>query len=117
MPASDPKPDSEAVRATYERAVSALKSGDVDRAESICRKALPRFRNDPNILCLLGEISLRQRRPQEAQTLYGKVLKRVEGYPRALEGMGLALLADGRPKEAVDFLTRAAEAAPQRSAT
>jgi len=68
-------------------------------------------------MCLRGEISLRQRRPQEAQTWYGKVLKKVPEYPRALEGMGLALLADGRPRQAVDFLNKAVEAAPQRSAT
>jgi len=64
-------------------------------------------RQDPNIICLLGEICLRQRRPQEAENWFRKVLRHHEEYPRALEGLGLAILADGNPKKASKILTRA----------
>lgn len=94
-----------------------LNSGDTEEAELICRRALPEFGRDPNILCLMGEISLRQRRPQEARNLYGEVLARHPGFPRALEGMGLALLADKKPADASEFLVKAAAAAPKRSKT
>jgi len=98
----------------YELAVKTLKAGDVNEAELICRRALPKHRADPNINCLLGEISLRMRRPQEAQTWYGNALRVHKEFPRALEGMGLSLLADSRAAEAVDFLRKASIAAPNR---
>ena len=83
----------------------------------ICRRVLPQSRQDLNIICLLGEICLRRRRPQEAEGWFEKVLKRHEEYPRALEGLGLAMLADGKPKKAAKILTKAAAAAPKRSTT
>ena len=101
----------------YDQAVQKLKSGELQEAESICRRALPVTRQDPNIMCLLGEISLRLKRPQEAKTWYGSVLKLQRQFPRAQEGMGLALLADGQPEEAAEFLRKAAQAAPGRSVT
>ena len=105
------------IKDLYDRALKKLRAGQTEEAEMICRRALPVYRKDPNIMCLLGEISLKLRRPQEAQTWYGKVLKNFNDFPRALEGMGLALLADSRPKEAVDFLRKAVDAAPKRSKT
>ena len=83
----------------------------------ICRRILPQSRQDPNIICLLGEICLRQRRPQEAENWFRKVLKRYEEYPRALEGLGLAMLADGNPKKASKILTKAVALVPRRSTT
>lgn len=53
------------VRAQYEAATRALKAGNVEEAESICRKVLPVHGRDPNILRLLGEICLCRRRLQE----------------------------------------------------
>jgi len=94
------------IREVYDLADKTLKAGDVHEAESICRRAIPRHRKDPNINCLLGEISLRLKRPQEAQTWYGNALKIHKGFPRALEGMGLALLADKRAADAVDYWSR-----------
>jgi len=117
MPANTLRENASKVRELYTQAAQELKAGRVGEAESICHRALAAAGSEPNIFCLLGEISLRQRRPQEAQTWYGKVLAKLPGYPRALEGMGLSLLADGRPKESIDFLQKAVEALPQRSAT
>jgi len=104
-------------REIYEQAVKTLKSGDAQEAELICRRAFPKHRKDPNINCLLGEICLKMRRPQEAQSWYGNALKQHKNFPRALEGMGLSLLADNRPADAVDFLRKASAAAPNRSIT
>jgi hypothetical protein len=47
----------------YDRALKTLRAGDVEEAELICRRTLPEFGRDPNILCLMGEICLQQRRP------------------------------------------------------
>ncbi|MCH7506977.1 MAG: sulfotransferase [Proteobacteria bacterium] len=108
---------SDPIKDLYDRALKKFKAGHAREADMICRRAMPVYRKDPNIMCLLGEISLQLRRPQEAQTWYGKVLKNFNDFPRALEGMGLALLADSRPKQAVDFLHKAVDAAPKRSMT
>lgn len=105
------------IKELYDHAVGTLRGGDAEEAELICRRALPQIGRDPNILCLLGEICLQQRKPQEARNLYSEVLNRHAGYPRALEGMGLALLADKKPADASEFLAKAAAAAPQRSKT
>jgi tetratricopeptide (TPR) repeat protein len=105
------------VKEFYDQAVRELERGNLQKADTICRSALPVTRQDPNIMCLLGEISLRLKRPQEAKTWYGSVLKLHKKYPRAQEGMGLALLADGQAEEAVVFLQKAAQAVPHRSAT
>jgi tetratricopeptide (TPR) repeat protein len=101
----------------YDQALETLNSGDAEEAGLICRRALPMHGRDPNILCLMGEISLRQRRPQEAKNLYAEVLGRHPGYARALEGMGLSLLADKKPADASEYLVKAVAAAPKRSKT
>lgn len=101
----------------YDHALGTLRAGDADEAELICRRTLPEFGRDPNILCLMGEICLSQRRPQEAKNLYTEVLGRHPGFPRALEGMGLSLLADRNAADASEFLLKAVAAAPGRSKT
>ena len=105
------------IKQVYDEALNTLRAGDAEGAELICRRALPTLGRDPNLLCLMGEICLRQRRPQEARHLFAEVLGRQPGFPRALEGMGLALLADRKPADASEFLVKAAAAAPQRSRT
>jgi tetratricopeptide (TPR) repeat protein len=105
------------IKAVYDLATRTLGAGDADEAELICRRALPQIGRDANIICLMGEICLRQRRLQEAKSLYGEVLGKHEGFPRALEGLGLALLADKEAAEATKYLGRAVAAAPQRAKT
>ena len=101
----------------YDHAARTFQSGDIEEAELICRRALPEHGRDPNILCLLGEINLRQRRPQEAKNLFAEVLGRHPDFPRALEGMGLSLLADRKPADATEYLQKAVAAVPHRTQT
>jgi tetratricopeptide (TPR) repeat protein len=107
----------EEIRAAYERALQVMRAGDLDEAEMLCRRAIPRFGHDPNLLCLLGEVLIRQRRPQEARTWFGKTLGMLPDFPRALEGTGLALLAERNPADALPYLRKAANALPNRSKT
>ena len=106
-----------AIRAAYDRARALMQAGDLDEAELQCRRAIPQFGHDPNLLCLLGEVLIRQRRPQEARTWFGKTLKLLPDFPRALEGVGLALLAERNPADALAYLQKAAAAVPNRSKT
>jgi tetratricopeptide (TPR) repeat protein len=105
------------IKEIYETARSTLRTGDLEEAELICRRSLPVHGREPNLLCLLGEISLQQRRPQQAKNLYSEVHHRFPRHPRALEGLGLALLADGKATDAIDYLQRAVAGAPGRSKT
>jgi tetratricopeptide (TPR) repeat protein len=113
-PVKDPV---ESIRAFYEHALAQSKAGDLDESERTLRRAVAIYQRDPNILCLLGEVVLRQRRPQEARRWFLRTLELFPGYPRALEGAGKTLLAEKKPKRAVDYLRRAAAALPDRVST
>jgi len=108
---------SNSVRKVYELGLKTLEAGDTEEAEMICRRALATCEQDPNLLCLLAEILLKQKRTEEARKYFRNTLKRHPDYPRALEGMGLALLADSQPGPAIKFLQQAAVAVPGRAAT
>ncbi len=109
--------ETEGLRALYERALASKKAGDLDEAERICRRALISYPRDGNVLCLLGETLLRQKRPQEALSWFTKTLVNFPGFPRALEGSGRALLAERKAGQAVKFLKRAARRLPDRVST
>ncbi len=115
-----PKPGPEQIeriRQVYDLACRTEGAGDDAGAELICRRALPEFGRDPNILCLLGEIVLKQRRSQEAKSFFGRVLKLYPNFPRALEGMGRAHLRDRKPAKAVKYLQQVLAAMPDRPST
>ena len=88
-PTTSGQPDP--IRQIYDEALNTLNAGDAQAADLICRRALSEYASNPNINCLLGEISLRLRQPDKAQIWYENVLKIHENFPRALEGMGLSL--------------------------
>ena len=107
----------ESIRAFYDLALGQYKAGDLAESEQTLRRAVAIYQRDPNILCLLGEVVLRQRRPQEARRWFLRTLELFPGYPRALEGAGKTLLAEKKPRRAVDYLRRAAAALPDRVST
>ncbi len=117
MSSSSSSSQTDSIRAFCDHALNTKKAGDLDEAELICRRAQVIYARDPNIMCLLGEIVLKQGRPQEAHSWFGLALKNFPGYPRALDGTGRALLAEKKPAKAVKFLQKAAKALPNRSST
>ncbi len=111
------KTSDQSVRAFYETALRAKQAGELDDAERVCRRGQVIYPRDPNLLCLLGEILLARRQPQEAQSWFSRTLKNFPDYPRALEGKGRALLAERKPRRAARYLRQAAEALPDRYST
>lgn len=105
------------VREVYDLALRHLDAAEDSQAELICRRALPAYGNDPNILCLLGEAVLSQRRPQEARRWFEKVLQRFPDFPRAQEGMGRAYLKEKKAGKALRYLQQAAKQVPERVST
>jgi len=105
------------VREVYNLAIRHRDAGDDAQAELICRRALPAFGKDPNILCLLGESLLNQRRPQEARQWFGRALELFPEFARAMEGMGRAYLKEKKAGKALRFLQQAASRVPDRVTT
>lgn len=107
----------ESIRAFYDHAHGQMKAGDLDEAERTLRRAVAIYERNPNILCLLGEVQLRQGSPRAARRWFVRTLELLPDYPRALEGAGKCLLAEKKPKKAVDYLRKAAQALPNRVTT
>jgi tetratricopeptide (TPR) repeat protein len=105
------------IRAFYDHAHGQMKANDLDEAERTLRRAVAIYERDPNILCLLGEVQLRQGSPRAARRWFLRTLELLPDYPRALEGAGKCLLAEKKPKKAVEYLRKAAQALPNRITT
>ena len=100
------------VRIEFERAISALGEGDLETSESICRAALGRFPDEGNLLCLLGTVLVRRRRPAEAEAVLRPVVAQYPEFAKAHEELGNALLAQRRLEEAADCLERTIQLDP-----
>jgi len=99
-------------RASFERVVTFLHSGDAATAEKLCRAALSEYPRDPNFLALLGAALTRLGRAAEAEPMLRDSLDQDPEYPNAHVELGIALLALDRPAEALPALRRALELNP-----
>ena len=97
----------DAARASFERALASLRSGDAADAERISRAALQEFPEDANFLAVLGAALNRQNRAPEAERVLYKAVDVDPGYAKAHEALGHALLAQQRPDDAVVALRQA----------
>lgn len=99
----------------FDRAVSLLKDGAQDDAETLCRSWLSENSRDVNFLSLLGTIQLRNNNFEEAEQLLTTVTEIAPGYPNAQEDLGTVLLNLGKPEKALIPLQKAIELNPQSS--
>lgn len=102
----------DAARATFDRAVAFLKSGDVQTAEKISRAALTDYPGEMNFLALLGAALVRQGRAGEGEPYLRQAVEANPDYAKGHEQYAEALLALDRPEEAVEALRRALELNP-----
>jgi tetratricopeptide (TPR) repeat protein len=100
-------------RNTFERAISLLKNGDHDEAETLCRSWLSENARDVNFLSLLGSILLRKNDFEGAEQLLRTVAEIAPGYPNVHEDLGTVLLNLGRPEDALIPLQKAIEQNPK----
>ncbi|MBT5103542.1 MAG: tetratricopeptide repeat protein, partial [Porticoccaceae bacterium] len=96
-------------RNTFERAISLLKNGAHDEAETLCRSWLSENARDVNFLSLLGSILLRKNDFEGAEQLLRTVAEIAPGYPNVHEDLGTVLLNLGRPEDALIPLQKAIE--------
>ncbi len=99
-------------RAAFERAISLLKGGARQEAESLCRDMLEKDPGDINFVSLLGSILATRGAQEEAVDLLSRAVKAAPGHAKAREDLGALLLNMDRAEEALPHLERAQELRP-----
>ncbi len=102
-----------ASKAAFEEAVQLVNSGDVARAEQVCREVLERHPRDVNLLALLGAILIKQRRLVEAEAALCRAIELAPTFAKPREDLGFLLVQLDRHAEAVEQLTRATRLDPK----
>lgn len=90
-------------------------AGELARAESLCRKALKRQRDNPDTWHLLGVIALRTGQAEQAVAHIRTCTRLAPGNAAALCNLGLAHKARGELGQAAAVLAQALRAAPDNS--
>ena len=99
-------------RATFDRAVNFLRSGNAAMVEQIVRAALRDYPGEMNFLTLLGASLARQGRLDDAESCLRQVVDGNPEYGKAHEQLAEVLLLSGRPGEAIELYRRAVELDP-----
>ncbi len=102
-------------RQVFERALSLLKTGEMTKAEDLCRDSIERDPGDINFVALLGSIKAKQGDLTEALDLLERAVKAAPGHAKAREDLGTVLLNLDRAEEAIPHLLRAKETMPEQS--
>ena len=94
-------------KATFDKALTLLQSGDASAAETLCRDALNTYPEDANILCLSARALLHLQEFDEAEKQLNKVLALFPDFARPHEILGELLLAQEQPEKAVAAFSHA----------
>ena len=100
-----------------DRALAVLESGDAEAAERLCRDALARGSNDPELRCVLAAAMTRLGKPARSIRELRRVLAQVPNLANAHAELGSALLALHKPMDAIESMQRAIELDPALDAT
>ena len=100
---------------TFERVITLLKSGDLERAESLCREQLLEDPREVNFLSVLGSILLRKNDFEGSEKILRTVVQIAPEYPNAQEDLGTVLLNLKRWEEALPFLQEAIKLKPKNA--
>ncbi len=74
-------------RSTISEAIELINTGQIDRAEALCRDAVERNPRDVNITALLGVILLKSRRPEEAEQCLREAIKLAPNFAKPHEDL------------------------------
>jgi tetratricopeptide (TPR) repeat protein len=103
-----------AVKAHFDRAVTAARSGDVATAERICRRALEQHPRDPNLQSLLGSLLVQTGRSDEGLTRLRRATELAPASTTMHQKLGEALLAAGSIDEGLRSLETARRIDPSK---
>jgi beta-barrel assembly-enhancing protease len=91
----------------YDDGVAALKKGDTATATTLAQKAIAGEPKEARFQELLGDISLTQKKPQEAIDHYAKAIAMQPDYFKPHAQTGIALYNMGKKAEAETYLKKA----------
>jgi beta-barrel assembly-enhancing protease len=91
----------------YDEGVAALKKGDTATATTLAQKAIAGEPKEARFQELLGDISLTQKKPQEAIDHYAKAIAMQPDYFKPHAQTGIALYNMGKKAEAETYLKKA----------
>lgn len=99
-------------RQAFEKAITLLKDGSRDQAETLCREMVERAPGDANFIALLGSIVAKKGNLEESIALLHRAVKIAPGNPNAQADLGTALLNLGRAEAALHHLEKARSMRP-----
>jgi tetratricopeptide (TPR) repeat protein len=101
-----------APKSVFNEAIGLITAGELGTAEARCRAALERYPGDVNMLALLGALLVKLDRRQEAERTLREVIADAPSFAKPHEDLGILLLQDKRPAEALPVLERATQLDP-----
>lgn len=97
------------------RAASVLLAALVPVLAAACQSKKPKTSAEVLLTERMGQVLLRENRPAEAEKAFREVLKDDPKNPEVQDGLGLSLLMQGRFQEALPFLEKAVDLAPNNA--
>jgi tetratricopeptide (TPR) repeat protein len=101
-----------ASKSALSEAVALINSGQLDKAEAICRSAIGRNADDINMVALLGAILLKANQIPEAERYLRQAIGLAPSFAKPHEDLGHLLLEKGEPEEAAAILRKATRLDP-----
>ena len=101
-----------ATRSTLFETIELINSGQIDKAEALCRAAVERNTKDVNMTALLGATLFKAGKAPEAEKYLRLSIQLAPGFAKPYSDLGQLLLASRRPQEAADMLEHAVRLEP-----
>jgi len=96
-----------ATKSTLFEAIELINSGQIDKAEALCRAAIERNENDVNMTALLGATLFKSRKIPEAEKYLRTSMRLAPNFAKPWSDLGQLLVETRRPDEAVEVLEEA----------
>ena len=101
-----------ASKSALSEAIALINSGQVDKAEAICRSAIKRNPDDINMVALLGAILLKSNQIPAAEKYLRQAIKLAPSFAKPHEDLGHLLVEKGQAEEAAGILRKATRLDP-----
>ncbi len=97
------------IRAKLEEAFSLIDTGNIDKAEALCRESLASDPDEINLLGLLGAILVKKGEFAEAEQCLLRTIQLEPAFAKPYEDLGVLYMARDEPDKAAQFFEKAAE--------
>lgn len=104
-----------ATQSTLFETIELINSGQIGRAEAICRAAVERNDQDVNMTALLGATLYKAGKAEEAERWLRHTMRLAPNFAKPWSDLGQLLLDTRRPEEALDTLEQAVRLDPDDS--